>query len=84
MRVSRMARNEAMILKLARVVDLTHADAFLRTITGGSGGTFGLPLADIIDIDVEKERLKNLLENWPGIGWFTRTVEQSEICRLCP
>ena len=57
------ARNEAMILKLARVVDLTHADAFPKgTITVAvPGGTFGLPLADIIDIDAEKERLEKSL-----------------------
>ena len=56
-------RNEAMILKLARVVELTHADAFPRgTITVAvPGGTFGLPLADIIDIDAEKERLEKSL-----------------------
>jgi valyl-tRNA synthetase len=56
-------RNEAMILKLARVVDLTHADAFPKgTITVAvPGGTFGLPLADIIDIDAEKERLEKSL-----------------------
>ena len=57
------SRNEAMILKLARVVDLTHADAFPKgTITVAvPGGTFGLPLADIIDIDAEKERLEKSL-----------------------
>jgi len=57
------ARNEAMILKLARVVDLTHADAFPKgTITVAvPGGTFGLPLADIIDIDAEKGRLEKSL-----------------------
>jgi len=56
-------RNEAMILKLARVVDLTHADAFPKgSITVAvPGGTFGLPLADIIDIDAEKERLEKSL-----------------------
>ena len=56
-------RNEAMIRKLARVVDLTHVDAFPKgTITVAvTGGTFGLPLADIIDIDAEKERLKKSL-----------------------
>jgi valyl-tRNA synthetase len=55
--------NEAMILKLARVVDLAHADAFPKgTITVAvPGGTFGLPLADIIDIDAEKERLEKSL-----------------------
>ena len=57
------ARNEAMILKLARVVDLTHADAFPKgTITVAvPGGTFGLRLADIIDIDAEKEGLEKSL-----------------------
>ena len=57
------ARNEAMILKLARVVDLNHADALPKgTITVAvPGGTFGLPLADIIDIDAEKERLNKSL-----------------------
>ena len=56
-------RNEAMILKLARVVELTHADAFPKgTITVAvPGGTFGLPLADIIDIDAEKDRLEKSL-----------------------
>jgi valyl-tRNA synthetase len=56
-------RNEAMILKLARVVDLAHADAFPKgTITVAvHGGTFGLPLADIIDIEAEKERLEKSL-----------------------
>ena len=56
-------RNEAMILKLARVVDLAHADAFPKgTITVAvHGATFGLPLADIIDIEAEKERLEKSL-----------------------
>ena len=56
-------RNEAMILKLARVVDLAHANAFPKgTITVAvHGGTFGLPLADIIDIEAEKERLEKSL-----------------------
>jgi valyl-tRNA synthetase len=56
-------RNESMILKLARVVDLAHADAFPKgTITVAvHGGTFGLPLADIIDIEAEKERLEKSL-----------------------
>ena len=56
-------RNEAMILKLARVVDLAHADAFPKgTITVAvHGGTFGLPLSDIIDIEAEKERLEKSL-----------------------
>ena len=56
-------RNESMILKLARVVDLAHANAFPKgTITVAvHGGTFGLPLADIIDIEAEKERLEKSL-----------------------
>jgi valyl-tRNA synthetase len=41
----------------------THADAFPKgTITVAvHGGTFGLPLADIIDIEAEKERLEKSL-----------------------
>ena len=58
------ARNETMILKLARVVALDHVSAFPKgTITVAvSGGTFGLPLADIIDISAEKDRIQKTLD----------------------
>jgi len=58
------ARNETMILKLARVVALDHVSAFPKgTITVAvPGGTFGLPLADIIDISAEKDRIQKTLD----------------------
>jgi valyl-tRNA synthetase len=57
-------RNEAMILKLARVVGLDRVDAMPKgTITVAvPGGTFGLPLADVIDISAEKDRIQKTLD----------------------
>ncbi len=56
-------RNEALILKMARIDSLTE----LSTLPKGcvtipvDGGTFALPLADIIDVDAEKARLEKSL-----------------------
>ncbi|MBR9843458.1 MAG: valine--tRNA ligase [Rhodobacteraceae bacterium] len=57
------ARNEALIKKIARIDSLTDVADFPKgTITVTvDGGTFGLPLADIIDIDEEKARLERTL-----------------------
>ena len=57
------ARNEVLIKRLARIEDLTHVDSFPKgTATiGMGGGTFGLPLADIIDVAEEKARLEKTL-----------------------
>ncbi len=53
-------RNEALIKRLARIDSLTHADELPKgTISiAAPGASFGLPLADIIDIGAEKERLE--------------------------
>ncbi len=53
-------RNEALIKRLARIDSLTKADTLPKgTISiAAPGATFGLPLADIIDIGAEKERLE--------------------------
>ncbi|WP_170770025.1 valine--tRNA ligase [Ruegeria lacuscaerulensis] len=53
-------RNEALIKRLARIDSLTKADALPKgTISiAAPGASFGLPLADIIDIGAEKERLE--------------------------
>ncbi|WP_419741395.1 valine--tRNA ligase [Ruegeria sp.] len=53
-------RNEALIKRLARIDSLTKADELPRgTISiAAPGASFGLPLADIIDIGAEKERLE--------------------------
>jgi len=55
--------NEAMIKRLARIDSLTAVDEFPKgTATiAVEGGTFGLPLADIIDVDAEKARLEKAL-----------------------
>jgi len=58
------ANNEAMILRLARLEGVTKVDAFPKgcvTIAVG-GATFGLPLADIIDVAGEKARLEKALQ----------------------
>jgi valyl-tRNA synthetase len=54
------ARNEALITKLARIDTLTEAADFPKgTVTVPvEGGTFGLPLAGVIDVDAEKARLQ--------------------------
>ncbi len=56
-------RNQALIMKLARIDSLTEASEFPKgSITVAvEGGSFGLPLADIIDIDAEKARLEKTL-----------------------
>jgi valyl-tRNA synthetase len=57
-------RNEAMIKRLARVATLEHVAQFPKGCASVTvpGGTFGLPLADIIDIDAEKARLEKTMD----------------------
>ncbi|CUH52508.1 valine--tRNA ligase [Shimia marina] len=54
------AANQALIFKIARVVSLEEVDTFPKgtATVAVDGATFGLPLADIIDIDAEKARLE--------------------------
>ncbi len=57
------ANNETLILRLARIEGLTKVTDFPKgciTIPVGNA-TFGLPLADIIDVGAEKERLEKAL-----------------------
>ncbi|WP_170604760.1 valine--tRNA ligase [Ruegeria arenilitoris] len=53
-------RNETLIKRLARIDSLTKSDELPKgTISiAAPGASFGLPLADIIDIGAEKERLE--------------------------
>ena len=55
--------NEALIKRMARIETLSEVDAFPKgTVSLGlPGGTFGLPLADVIDVDAEKARLEKTL-----------------------
>ena len=56
-------RNVAIIKRLARIDSLTSADELPKgTISvAAPGANFGLPLADIIDIGAEKERLEKAM-----------------------
>ncbi len=56
-------RNETLIKRLARIDSLTDTDEMPKgTITiAAEGASFGLPLADIIDIGAEKSRLEKTL-----------------------
>ena len=56
-------RNEALIKRLARIDSLTAVDALPKgCITiAVEGGTFALPLADVIDVGEEKARLEKSL-----------------------
>ncbi|MFY9238646.1 MAG: valine--tRNA ligase [Roseovarius sp.] len=56
-------RNEAMIKRLTRVESLETVESFPKgcATVAVEGGSFGLPLADIIDIDEEKARLEKTL-----------------------
>jgi valyl-tRNA synthetase len=58
------ARNEALIKKLARVESLNEVNAFPKGCISiaVAGGSFALPLADIIDVGAEKARLEKTLQ----------------------
>ena len=56
-------RNKALIHRFARLESLTEADDFPKgtVALAISGGTFGLPLADVIDVEEEVARLEKTL-----------------------
>ena len=55
--------NETMIKRLARIEELSSVDDFPKgtVALGVAGGSFGLPLAGVIDIVEEKARLEKTL-----------------------
>ena len=55
--------NEALIKRLARVDSLTQVDSFPKGCASIplAGASFGLPLADLIDVGEEKARLEKTL-----------------------
>jgi valyl-tRNA synthetase len=56
-------RNETLIKRLARIEDLAEVESFPKgcvTVPVGAA-TFGMPLADIIDVEAEKARLEKAL-----------------------
>ena len=56
--------NAAMIERLARISELTLVTAMPKgaVTVAVEGGTFGLPVADLIDVAEEKARLQKLLD----------------------
>lgn len=55
-----LGRNLALVLRLARIASLEEADSLHKgsiTVTV-EGGTFGLPLEGVIDIEAERDRLE--------------------------
>ncbi|WP_323783869.1 valine--tRNA ligase, partial [Leisingera sp.] len=56
-------KNEAMIQKLARITSLEQVGSFPKgcASVAAPGAAFGLPLADVIDVDAEKARLEKSL-----------------------
>jgi valyl-tRNA synthetase len=57
-------RNEALILRLARLTELTEVAEFPKgcVTIAVPGAQFGLPLADVIDVAEEKARLEKTLQ----------------------
>jgi len=57
------ASNEVMIKRLARIGDLTEAESLPKgcITVAAEGASFGLPLADVIDVNEEKARLEKTL-----------------------
>jgi valyl-tRNA synthetase len=56
-------RNRAMIDRLARLSEVTVVDTLPKgaVTVAVEGGVFGLPIADLIDVDEEKARLEKVL-----------------------
>ncbi len=56
-------KNEAMIQKLARITTLDQVESFPKgcASVAAPGASFGLPLADVIDVEAEKARLEKTL-----------------------
>ncbi|GLO74825.1 valine--tRNA ligase [Phaeobacter italicus] len=56
-------KNEAMIQKLARITTLEQVESFPKgcASVAAPGASFGLPLADVIDVEAEKARLEKTL-----------------------
>jgi len=61
--IEALARNELLVKRLARVEEIIHADMAPKgaVTVAVDGGTFCLPLADIIDVAAEKARLEKAM-----------------------
>ncbi len=80
-------RNEALIQKLARVESLTWVESFPKgcVTIAAEGATFGLPLADIIDVEAEKARLeKSLTKLGKEIGGLEGRLKNPKFVESAP
>ena len=81
------ANNEVLIKRLARIDSLTEAADFPKgTATiPVEGGTFGMPLADIIDVDEEKARLtKGLTKLGKELGGLRGRLKNPKFVESAP
>jgi valyl-tRNA synthetase len=81
------ARNEVLIKRLARVDTLTPVTDFPKgTVTiAAEGATFGLPLADVIDVTQEKARLeKSLAKLGKEIGGLEGRLKNPKFVESAP
>jgi valyl-tRNA synthetase len=80
-------RNEVLIKRLARIDELTVVDAFPKgcATVPMDGATFGLPLADIIDVAEEKARLEKSLQKLAKeIGGMTGRLSNPKFVESAP
>jgi valyl-tRNA synthetase len=80
-------RNETLIKRLARIDSLTETDALPKgTVTvPAEGASFGLPLAGIIDIAQEKERLeKSLVKLAKELGGLRGRLKNPKFAASAP
>ncbi|MEX5727212.1 valyl-tRNA synthetase [Rhodovulum iodosum] len=81
------ARNEALVKRLARVESLTEVDTLPKgcVTIAVEGGTFALPLADIIDVGEEKARLeKTLAKLEKELGGLTGRLKNPKFVESAP
>ena len=80
-------RNEALIKRLARIDSLSAVDSFPKgcITVPAEGATFGLPLADVIDVAEEKARLeKSLQKLGKEIGGLSGRLKNPKFIESAP
>ncbi|WP_424967751.1 valine--tRNA ligase [Dinoroseobacter sp. S375] len=81
------ANNETLIKRLARIGEVTEADEAPKgaLTIAVDGGTFALPLADIIDVGAEKERLgKTLAKLQKELGGLKGRLKNAKFVASAP
>ena len=81
------ATNEAFVKRYARIEDLTEVEEMPKgtAALALSGGTFGLPLAGIIDVEEEKARLEKALQKLAKeLGGLRGRLKNSKFAESAP